>query len=282
KPWWSGSCYECGDKGHFKKDCLKLKNQNGSRAHGRAFVLGSREACQDPNIVTEKSDEKQLEEGPIVQDFLEVFPEDLSRLPPTRQVEFHIYLLPGAAPDNHFPTTTLTITSSRLLCLRHCMDESVSHTSAGLRLQGARDRQKSYANVRRKPLEFQVGDKVMLKISQWKSAIHFRKQAKLIPRYIGPTKILARIRPEAYRFELPQELSGVHNIFHVSNMKKCLLDETLVIHREIKQLKQSRIPIVKVRWNSRRGPEFTYEREDQIRRKFPHIFVNTSLSDITN
>ncbi|GKE01416.1 hypothetical protein Tco_1389399 [Tanacetum coccineum] len=120
------------------------------------------------------------------------------------------------------------------------------------RLQAARDRQKSYANIRRKPLEFQVGDRVMLKVSPRKG--------------IGPV---------AYKLKLPEELSNVHNTFHVSNLKKCLSDESLVIpmkelrlddklnfveepaeimDREVKQLKQSRIPIVKVRWNSKRGP----------------------------
>ncbi|GJS94341.1 hypothetical protein Tco_0801309 [Tanacetum coccineum] len=110
-----------------------------------------------------------------------------------------------------------------------------------------------------------------------------------------PFKILKRIGPVAYKLELPEELSNVHNTFHVSNLKKCLSDESLVIpmkelrlddklnfveepaeimDREVKQLKQSRIPIVKVRWNSKRGPEITWERKDQIRAKYPHLFSN--------
>ncbi|GJX94783.1 putative reverse transcriptase domain-containing protein [Tanacetum coccineum] len=163
------------------------------------------------------------------------------------------------------------------------------------RLQAARDRQRSYANVRRKPLEFQVGDRVMLKVSPQKGVIRFGKRGKLNPRYIGPFKILKRVGPVAYTLELPEELSSVHSTFHVSNLKKCLSDESLVIpmkelrlddtlnfveepmeimDREVKQLRQSRIPIVKVRWNSKRGPEFTWEREDQIRAKYPHLFSN--------
>ncbi|GJW94723.1 hypothetical protein Tco_0174395 [Tanacetum coccineum] len=115
------------------------------------------------------------------------------------------------------------------------------------------------------------------------------QSSMLNPRYFGPFKILERIGP------LPEELSNVHSTFHVSNLKKCLSDESLVIptkelrfddklnfveepveimDREVKQLKQSRIPIVKVRWNSKRGPEFTWEREDQIRAKYPHLFSN--------
>ncbi|GJY08770.1 putative reverse transcriptase domain-containing protein [Tanacetum coccineum] len=141
------------------------------------------------------------------------------------------------------------------------------------RMQVARDRQKSYADKRRRPLEFEVGDKVMLKVAPWKE----------------------RIGPVAYRLELPQELSRVHNVFHVCNLKKCLSDDTLVIpleeiqlddklnfveepveimDREVKQLKRSRIPIVKVRWNARRGPEYTWEREDQFKSKYPHLFAN--------
>nr|GEZ85411.1 putative reverse transcriptase domain-containing protein [Tanacetum cinerariifolium] len=146
------------------------------------------------------------------------------------------------------------------------------------RLQAARDRQRSYANVKRKPLEFQVGDRVMLKVSLRKGVIRFGKRGKLNPWYIGPFKILKRVGPVAYKLELPEELSNVHNTFHVSNLKKCLSDESLfvpmkelrlddnlnfvkepieIMDREVKQLTQSRIPIVKVRWNSKRGPEFT-------------------------
>ncbi|GKB41417.1 putative reverse transcriptase domain-containing protein [Tanacetum coccineum] len=123
------------------------------------------------------------------------------------------------------------------------------------RMQAAQDRQKSYADQKRKPMEFEV---------------------------------LAKVGKVAYRLELPQELSRVHHTFHVSNLKKCYADEPLVmplegIHVddklqfveepveimkwEIKRLKRSRIPLVKVRWNSRRGPEFTWEREDSFKKK---------------
>ncbi|GJR60576.1 putative reverse transcriptase domain-containing protein [Tanacetum coccineum] len=161
------------------------------------------------------------------------------------------------------------------------------------RLLATHSRQKSYADVRRKPLEFKVGDKVMLKVSPWKGVVRFGKHGKLSPRYIGSFKILSRVGPEAYKLKLPRELQGIHNTFHVSNLKKCLSDEDLIIpldevrideklhfieepieimDREVKQLKQSRIPIVKVRWNSSRGPEYTWEREDQMWKKYPHLF----------
>nr|GFB77736.1 putative reverse transcriptase domain-containing protein [Tanacetum cinerariifolium] len=102
-------------------------------------------------------------------------------------------------------------------------------------LQATRDRQRSYASVRRKPLEFQTGDRVMLKISPRKGIIRFRKRGKLNPRYIGPFKILNRIGPVAYKLELPEELSNVHNTFYVSNLKKFLSDECLII--PMKELK---------------------------------------------
>ncbi|GKB93040.1 hypothetical protein Tco_0979177 [Tanacetum coccineum] len=97
------------------------------------------------------------------------------------------------------------------------------------RIQAARDRQKSYVDVRRKPLEFQVGDIVMLKVSPWKGVIHFGKRGNLNPRYIRPFKVLAKLGTVAYKLELLQQLSRVHSMFHVSNLKKCLSDEPLTI-----------------------------------------------------
>ncbi|GJZ41274.1 hypothetical protein Tco_0588160 [Tanacetum coccineum] len=125
----------------------------------------------------------------------------------------------------------------------------------------------------------------MLKVATWKGVMRFGKRGKLNPRYIGPFRIIERIGPVAYRLELPQELSRVHNVFHICNLKKCLSDDTLVIpleeiqlddklnfieepieimDREVKQLKRSRISIIKVRWNARRGPEYTWDAEDQF------------------
>ncbi|GKA41086.1 hypothetical protein Tco_0733679 [Tanacetum coccineum] len=86
-------------------------------------------------------------------------------------------------------------------------------------------RLRSYADKRCKPLEFQVGDKVMLKVSPWKGVIRFGKRGKLNPRYIGNFKILAKVGTVAYQLELPEQLSRVHSTFHVSNLKKCLSDE---------------------------------------------------------
>ncbi|GKF37285.1 putative reverse transcriptase domain-containing protein [Tanacetum coccineum] len=122
---------------------------------------------------------------------------------------------------------------------------------------------------------------------------------KLNPKYVGLFKVIERVRTVAYKLELPQQLSRVHNTFHVSNLKKCLSDESLVIPLEelrvndklhlveepvevmdweIRQLKRSRIPIIKVRWSSKRGPEFTWEREDSFKKKYPHLFTNRASS----
>nr|GFC64547.1 putative reverse transcriptase domain-containing protein [Tanacetum cinerariifolium] len=144
--------------------------------------------------------------------------------------------------------------------------------------------------------EFEVREKVMLKVSPWKGVIRFSKRGKLNPHYIKPFKILAKVEMLAYRLKLREKLSRVPSTFYVSNLKKCFVDEPLAIpldeiqiddklnfieepveimDREVKWLKQSRIPIVKVRWNSRRGLGFTWEHEDQMKKKNTLIFSLT-------
>ncbi|GJV83631.1 putative reverse transcriptase domain-containing protein [Tanacetum coccineum] len=136
------------------------------------------------------------------------------------------------------------------------------------RLKAASDRQKSYANKRRNPLDFSVGDYVLLKVSPWKGVVRFGKEGKLAPRFVEPFEIIENVGPVAYKSDLPEELDGVHDTFHVSNLKKCLADPTLqvpldeiqvdsrlnfvedpmeILEREFKKLKRSRIAIVKVR-----------------------------------
>ncbi|GJR17340.1 putative reverse transcriptase domain-containing protein [Tanacetum coccineum] len=97
------------------------------------------------------------------------------------------------------------------------------------RMQAAHDRQSSYADLKRKPMEFQVGDKVMLKVLPWKGVVRFGKRGKLNPRYVGPFKVLEKVGEVAYKLELPEELSRVHNTFHVSNLKKCYANEPLAV-----------------------------------------------------
>ncbi|GJR31210.1 putative reverse transcriptase domain-containing protein [Tanacetum coccineum] len=154
-----------------------------------------------------------------------------------------------------------------------------------------------YADKRRKPLDFSLGDYVLLKVSTWKGVVRFGKKGKLAPRFVGPFEIIEKVGSVAYRLDLPEELYGVHDTFHVSNLKKCLADPTLQVHlyeirvdeklnfveepveileREFKKLKRSRIAIIKVWWNSKRGPEFTWECEDQMKLKYQHLFSDVS------
>ncbi|GJT28073.1 putative reverse transcriptase domain-containing protein [Tanacetum coccineum] len=148
----------------------------------------------------------------------------------------------------------------------------------------------------RNPRSFKLENMFMLKVDTRKGVIRFGKQGKLNPRYIGPFKVLAKVGTIAYRLELLDQLSRVHRTFHVSNLKKYYANEPLAISldeiqiddklnfieepveimdHEVKQLKQSRIPIVKVHWNSRRGPKFTWERKDQMKKKYPHLFAKS-------
>ncbi|XP_071708529.1 uncharacterized protein [Rutidosis leptorrhynchoides] len=170
----------------------------------------------------------------------------------------------GNGWDKHLPLTEFSYNNS-------------NHTSIKAALF-----EKLYGRKCRSP----IGDKVMLKVSPWKGLVRFGKRGKLSPIYVGPFEITERVVPITYRLKLLQELNEIHDKFHVSNLKKCLADENLkipleeiyidsklhfveepveIMDHEVKRLKQSIIPIVNVRWNTRRGPDFTWEREDHIR-----------------
>ncbi|GJW19198.1 putative reverse transcriptase domain-containing protein [Tanacetum coccineum] len=176
----------------------------------------------------------------------------------------------GGNWDVHLPSPILwaEIGESSLIRLEMVQETTDKVVLIKAKLKAARDCQKSYADNRRKPLEFEVRDKVLLRVSPWKGVICFGKKGKLAPRYVGPFEILERIDHVAYRLRLPKELSKVHDTFHVSNLKKCLADVNLhepideievdktlhfvekpveIMEREVKTLKCSRILIVKVR-----------------------------------
>nr|GEU48375.1 hypothetical protein [Tanacetum cinerariifolium] len=282
----------------------------------------------------DKSEEQRLKDVLIVQDFLEVFPEDLPGIPPTRQVEFQIdlyNLVHGAAHVAWAPYRLAPLKMKEMSdqlkelfdkgFIRPRSEDFVVYCDASHKGLGAvlmqREKVIAYASCQLKIYEknysthdLEIGS-VVFALKFWRyylygtkcivfqkstthpgsegcavdfyGVIRFRKRGKLNPRYIGPFKVLAKVGTVAYKLELPQQLSRVHSTFHVFNLKKCLSDQPLAIpldeihiddklhfveeaveimDREVKRLKQSRILIIKVQWNSRRGPEFTWERED--------------------
>ncbi|GKF19207.1 hypothetical protein Tco_0067845 [Tanacetum coccineum] len=120
-------------------------------------------------------------------------------------------------------------------------------------------------------MEFQVGDIVMLKVSPWKGVVCFGKRGKLNPRYVGPFKVLEKVGSVAYKLE------GLH----IDDKLQFVEEPIEIMKQEIKRLKRSCIPLFKVLWNSRRGPEFTWERKDSFNKKYPHLFTNQASSSTT-
>ena len=161
------------------------------------------------------------------------------------------------------------------------------------RIATAQSRQKSYADVRRSPLEFEVGDSVFIKVAPMKGVMRFGKRGKLSPRYVGPYEVIERIGKVAYKLELPQEMASIHNVFHVSMLKKYVPDSSHVIKpqvvhiqedmsyeekpveildRKMKTLRTKEISLVKVLWRNQKTEEATWEREDTMRANYPELF----------
>jgi hypothetical protein len=166
-------------------------------------------------------------------------------------------------------------------------------------LQVAQLMQKSYADHRRRKLSFKVGDFVYLKVSPMRGLHHFKIRGKLAPRYIGPFKILEQRGEVAYQLELPPQLSDVLDIFHVSQLRKCLqvseeqmpLEELTVgedltyqeytvkiLDTSEKVTRNNRYKMCKVQWSNHTEQEATWEKEDQLKAEFPDIFSNMSES----
>nr|GEX43808.1 putative reverse transcriptase domain-containing protein [Tanacetum cinerariifolium] len=191
----------------------------------------------------------------------------------------------GGSWDAHLPLVEFSYNNSYHTSIINCSRNNKKIIQSKERLKMVRSRQKSYADKRRKPLEFKVGDWVLLKVSSWKGVVQFGKKRKLAPRYVRLFKIVECVGPVAYQLKLPQELSCIHDTFHVSNLKKCLvepdvqvplkeieIDENLsfveepikIVKQDVRKLKQRRITLVKVHWNSRQGAEYTWEHKDQL------------------
>ncbi|KAI3736778.1 hypothetical protein L2E82_26765 [Cichorium intybus] len=166
------------------------------------------------------------------------------------------------------------------------------------RMKAAQSRQKSYANLKNRPMTFQVGDQVLLKVSPWRGIIRFGKRGKLNPRYIGPLNVLEKIGKKAYRLELPPELYGIHNVFHVCYLRKWLgdkvdflpleeirMDENKrlieeseeILDRKVKKLRKKMIELVLVKWKHSSGANLTWETEDEMRKRYPHLFGEAEI-----
>ncbi|XP_070010648.1 uncharacterized protein [Nicotiana sylvestris] len=161
------------------------------------------------------------------------------------------------------------------------------------RLKASQSLQKSYADIRRRKLEFQVDDWVFLRVSPMKGVMRFGKKGKLSPRYIGPYRVTQRIGQVAYRLELPPEMSLVHPVFHVSMLKKVVGDPSTIVpiedievneelsyeeipvailDRQVRKLRNKEVASVKVLWQSQQVEEATWEAESEMKEKYPHLF----------
>ncbi|GJR09454.1 hypothetical protein Tco_0792106 [Tanacetum coccineum] len=322
--------HEYGRQGHFKKDCPKLKNQShrkqaaNGKACGRAYALGGGEPNQDSNIVTgtfllNNHYAFMLFHFGINRSFvLTTFSSLIDISPITLDYSYAVELADGRVIES---STILRGCTVNLLDHPFNIDmmpvELGSFNVLTIHGDGSDERSKSNLSIiscTKNQKYNQKGCYVFLAQIIEKKSKDKSKEKRLedvpiiqdfpevfpkdLPR-LPPTQEVERNRLDGeanktlLKGELPEQLSRVHNTFHVLNLKKCLSDDTLaipldedqiddklhfieepveIIDREVKHLKQSRIFIIKVRWNSRRGPEFTWEHEDQFRKKYPHMF----------
>ena len=157
----------------------------------------------------------------------------------------------------------------------------------------ANDRQKSYADMKRKDIRYEIGEKVFLKVSPWKKVLRFGKKGKLSPRFIGPYEVIEKVGPMAYRLALPPKLEKIHSVFHVSMLRRYRSDlshvvslETIelrpdltyeeepveILAREVKEFQNKKIPLVKVLWRNHKTEEATRESEKTMRQQYPQLF----------
>ncbi|XP_071739912.1 uncharacterized protein [Rutidosis leptorrhynchoides] len=168
------------------------------------------------------------------------------------------------------------------------------------KLKVARDRQKMYAYPRRRPVNFEVRDRVYLKVSPWKGVIRFSKRGKLVPSYIGPFKIIQRVNDQTVVLELPAELAGIHNTFNVCYLRKCKVDNETqlvplsdlkvdlnqklvkelvrIVNRKVTKLRKKEIHMVLVEWKHSLGSNLTWETEDLMKAYYPRLFDHDQIS----
>ena len=161
------------------------------------------------------------------------------------------------------------------------------------RLKVAIDRQKSYADMKRKYIRYEIDEKVFLKVSSWKNVMRFGKKGKLSPRFIGTNEVIEKVGPVAYRLALPPNLEKIHNFFHVSMLRRYRSDLSHVVSsktiepgldltyeeepveilaQEVKELRNKKIPLVKVLWRNHKTEEATWESEETMRQQYPQLF----------
>ena len=168
------------------------------------------------------------------------------------------------------------------------------------RLKAIVDRQKSYADLKRKDIKYEIGEKVLLKVSSWKKVMRFGRKGKFSPRFIGPYKVIVKVGPVAYRLALPTELEKVHNFFHVSMLRRYRSNPSHVVSsdiiefhpnltyeeepieilaREVKELRNKRIPLVKVLLRNHKTEEATWESEETMHQQYPQLFNEGNFED---
>ena len=168
------------------------------------------------------------------------------------------------------------------------------------RLKVATNRQKSYADMRIKDIQYEIGEKIFLKVSPWKKAMRFRKKGKLSPRFIRPYEVIEKVGLVAYRLALPPDLEKIHNVFHMSMLRRYRSDPSHVVSSEtielrpdltyeeelveilaweVKELRKKRIPSVKVLWRNHKTEEATWESEEVMRQQYPQLFNEGNFED---
>ncbi|XP_071933751.1 uncharacterized protein [Coffea arabica] len=268
-------------------------------------------------LINTPSDKVKLEDMPVVKEYPDVFSEKLESFSLEREIAFKIDVTSGVAPISKTPYRMAPAELKELkLQLQDLLERGERKILDPIvvlwieearekvklicqRIQIAQSRQKSYADNRRKDLEFWIGDQVFLKITPLKASLMAGKEKKLQSRFVGPYKILQRVGNVAYKLELPPSLSRIHNIFHVSILKKyhpdpshvlqpenIEIDEALtyeerpvkLLDRKVKELRNKRIPLVKVLWKNHGVEEATWEVEEEIQKKYLDLFPDQGMN----